>query len=121
LTALSFLANPLTTLILSEPLAASPNLDVNLTGGVDFLVRNGVSVFTYPMAVQLVRPQPLAGAFQFGITGPPGVYAVLTSTNLAVWNELGVATNSLGSASFTDVTANLSPLKFYRAFRQTGP
>jgi formylglycine-generating enzyme required for sulfatase activity len=34
---------------------------------------------------------------------------------------LGVATNSLGSINFTDVTANLSPQKFYRALLQGPP
>jgi hypothetical protein len=56
----------------------------------------------------------LVGAFQFGITGPPGVYDVLGSTDLATWSELGVATNNLGSLNFVDVTAHLSPRKFYR-------
>jgi hypothetical protein len=102
---------PLTEL--SETLAAT-----NLAATVASLRNQGVSVFTYPLAIQLVRPRTLVGAFQFGITGPPGVYAVLGSTDLAVWSALGVATNSLGSINFTDVTANLSPQKFYRALPQ---
>jgi hypothetical protein len=55
----------------------------------------------------------LIGAFQFGITGPPGVYTILGSTDLAVWSELGLATNNLGAINFTDGSAHLSPLKFY--------
>ena len=116
LVALSFLSNPLTTLVLSEPLAGSTNLAVNF-GTVASLRDQGIDVFTYPLAVQLVRPRTLAGAFQFGITGPPGVYAVLESTNLAAWSTLGIVTNDLGSISFTDVTAPFSPQKFYRALR----
>jgi len=111
-----FLGNPLTTFVLSESLAGT-----NLAGDVASLQGQGVSVFTYPLAVQLVRPRAFVGRFQFGITGPPGVYAVLGSTNLAVWNVLGVATNPLGSINFNDVTANLAPQKFYRALLQSPP
>ena len=116
LVALSFLDNPLTTLVLSEPLAGSTNLAVNFET-VASLREQGVGVFTYPLTVQLVQPRTPVGAFQFGITGPPGVYAVLESTNLAAWSTLGTVTNNLGSINFTDVTANSSPQKFYRARR----
>ena len=43
------------------------------------------------------------------------------STNLTAWSALGVATNPLGSVIFTDVTAHLSPQKFYRALLQSPP
>ena len=59
-------------------------------------------MFTYPLEVQLVRPLMLIGAFKLGITGPPGVYTVLSSTNLTVWSAVGVATNPLGSVNFHD-------------------
>jgi formylglycine-generating enzyme required for sulfatase activity len=120
LVALAFQANPLTTLVLSESLAASTNLLVNLQPLAE-LPSNEVSVFTYPLAVELVRPRMFTGRFQFGITGPPGVYAVLGSTNLAVWDLVGTANNPLGSISFNDVTVNLSPHKFYRALLQGPP
>jgi formylglycine-generating enzyme required for sulfatase activity len=81
----------------------------------------GASVFTYPLTPQLVRPLPLIGAFKFGITGPPGVYSVLGSTNLATWSAVGVATNPLGSVIFHDVTTNVLPQKFYRALLQVPP
>jgi formylglycine-generating enzyme required for sulfatase activity len=114
--ALGYLGNPLTTLVLPEFLAET-TLAIELT-----VIRNlGVSVFTYPLTVQLVRPLALVGAFKFGITGPPGVYTVLGSTNLADWSAVGVATNPLGSVNFHDVTANASPRKFYRAFWQKPP
>src|SRR5882724_2824304 len=113
---LGFLANPLVTFVLSEPLAAT-----NLAGDVASLRNQGVSVFTYPLEVQLVRPRTFTGRFQFGITGPPGVYAVLGSTDLAAWSVLGTVTNPLGSINFNDVTANLSPQKFYRALLQGPP
>jgi formylglycine-generating enzyme required for sulfatase activity len=109
--------NPFTTLVLSEPLAAT-----NLADDVAFLRNQGVSVFTYPLAVRLVSPRRTgSAAFEFTLTGPPGLYAVLSSTNLAAWSALGTATNTLGSASFTDVQANLSPQKFYRALLQSPP
>jgi Leucine-rich repeat (LRR) protein len=115
---LSFLANPLTTLVLSEPLAGSTNLTVNLTT-LAFLPGQGVSVFTYPPAIQLVRPLQLNGTFEFVISGPPGVYGVLGSTNLANWSPSGAVTNLLGSVKFTDAT--LSPQKFYRGLLQNPP
>lgn len=109
LVALGFLANPLTTFVLPEPLAA-----MNLAGDVASLQSQGVSVFTYPLTVRLVRLRQPIGAFQFVITGPPGVYAVLGSTDLVVWSELRAVANPLGSIVFTDVAAHLSPQKFYR-------
>jgi hypothetical protein len=110
-----FLGNPLTTFVLPETLAAT-----NLAGDVAFLQNQGVSVFTYPLEVQLVRPLMLIGAFKFGITGPPGVYTVLGSTNFVTWSAVGIASNPLGSVNFVDVTAHASPQKFYRTQRQ-GP
>jgi len=107
--ALGFLANPLGTLVLSEPLAAT-----NLAETVSSLRNQGVSVFTYPLTVQLVRPRTLVGAFQFGITGPPGAYVVFGSADLTTWNDVGTVTNNLGSISFTDVEAHFFPRRFYR-------
>jgi hypothetical protein len=75
----------------------------------------GISVFTYPLAVSTVSPRrTLAGAFEFTLTGPPGAYAILGSTDLAAWSALDAVTNSLGSIDFTDATAHLSQQKFYR-------
>jgi len=108
--------NPFTTLVLSEPLAAT-----TLAGDVAALRNRGVSVFTYPLEVRLVQPQMLTGGFQIGITGPPGIYTVVESTDLTAWNFLGMANNILGSINFTDVTANASPRKFYRALPQIPP
>src|SRR5262249_46853293 len=93
----------------------------NLRGTVATLQAQGVSVFIYPLAIQLLRPRPLTGAFQFGITGPPGVYFVLGSTDLGAWTQVGIATNSLGSIAFTDVESHLFPLRFYRARLLTPP
>jgi len=120
LSALSFLSNPLTTLVLSEPLAASTNLMVNLET-IASLQNQGLSVFTYPLAVQLVRPQAFVGSFKLEITGPPGVCSVFGSTNFTTWIAVGVATNPLGSVNFHDVTANASPQKFYRVLLQVPP
>jgi formylglycine-generating enzyme required for sulfatase activity len=107
--------NPLATLVVSEPLAAI------LAGEVASLRDQGISVFTYPLLPELVRVQMFSGRFQFGITGPPGVYTLLGSTNLTTWDVVGTADIPLGSVLFNDVTVNLSPQKFYRAQRQGLP
>jgi formylglycine-generating enzyme required for sulfatase activity len=117
---LSFLGNPVTSLVLSEALAASTNLSVNLTT-VSSLPSQGVSVFSYPLTIHLVRPLPLIGAFTFGITGPPGLYTVLGSADLESWSVLGTTPNPHGSVNFNDPTAQLSSRKFYRALLQVAP
>ena len=102
--------NPLTTLVLSEPLAAT-----NLATTVALLRSEGVSVITYPLAIQLISPTRTPdGAFQFSIIGPPGVYTIFGSVDLSIWSELGTLTNQFGVISFFD-QAPLSPHKFYRA------
>ena len=108
--------NPLTTFVLSEPQAAT-----KLAFTVMTLRNQGVSVFTYPLAVHLVQPLPLVGAFQFGITGPPGVYSVFGSTDLAAWSAVGMTTNILGAINFTDATSHFALQKFYRAARLDPP
>ncbi len=112
---LGFLGNPLITFVVSELQST------NLAGDVATLQSNGVSVFAYPLTVQLIRLRQPIGAFQFAITGPPGVYTVLTSADLVAWSPLGAVTNSLGAVVFTDGTAHLSPQKFYRALQQGPP
>ena len=75
-----------------------------------------MSVYTYQLVISLFSPQSTpSGAFGFALTGPPAVYSILSSTDLAAWNQLGTLTNTLGAAVFTDPQgANSSP-KFYRA------
>jgi hypothetical protein len=109
LTAIGYLGNPLTSFVLPETLAAA-----SLAGDVAFLQNQGIPIYTYPFDVHLLRPRTLTGAFQFGIMGPPGVYAVLGSVDFNSWNDLGAITNQLGSISFVDVTGDASP-RFYRA------
>ena len=93
-----------------------PLTTTGLASAVDSLRIQGVSVFTYPLATRLVSPRrTVAGALEFTLTGPPGAYAVLGSTNLVAWSVLGAATNVLGSAVFSDASAALSARKFYRA------
>jgi formylglycine-generating enzyme required for sulfatase activity len=116
LTTLFVLGNPFVTFVISEPMAAT-----NLAPVVAALRNQGVSVFTYPLVARLVQPLTLPGAFKFGITGPPGLYSVRASTNLATWGAVGVATNPLGSVIFHDVTTNVLPQKFYRALLQGPP
>ena len=112
---LGFLSNPLTLFVLSE-LAAT-----NLAADVAFLQSQGVPVFVYPLTVQLVKPRAVDGAFQFGITGPPGIYTVIGSTNLAAWSVVRTVTNRVGALTFTDVTGNLVPQKFYQLLLQGPP
>jgi hypothetical protein len=117
LIAFGFLANPLTTFVLSEPLAAT-----NLAEDVASLRDQGVSVFTYPLTIQLTSARKtVGGAFEFALTGPPGIYTVLSSTNLAVFSALGITTNQLGAINFTDATSHFSPQKFYGAARLDPP
>ena len=113
---LGFLANPLATFVLPETLAAT-----NLAGDVAALQSQGVAVFTYPRTVRLIRLRQPIGAFQFAVTGPPGAYAILGSTDLAGWSVVGTVDNPLGAIVFTDVTAHLSPQKFYRVLLQSTP
>jgi formylglycine-generating enzyme required for sulfatase activity len=102
--------NPLTQLVLSEPQATT------LAATVADLQNQGIPVFQYPLTVQLKKQVRLeGGAFRFGITGPPGFYTVLSSTNLTDWSRMDVVNNPLGSILFLDPTAQLSPQKFYRA------
>jgi hypothetical protein len=112
---LGFLSNPLVLFVLSE-LAAT-----NLAAEVPFLQSQGIPVFAYPLTVQLVKPRPSDGAFQFGITGPPGIYTVLGSTNLAAWSVVRAVTNRVGALNFHDVTGNLIPQKFYRCCCKVRP
>jgi formylglycine-generating enzyme required for sulfatase activity len=108
--------NPLTTLVLSEPLAGAGMASV-----VDSFRSQGIPVYTYPLEARLVGSLALEGAFKFGITGPPGVYSVLGSSNLTQWSAVGVATNPLGSINFHHVTSNAVPRQFYRAQLQSPP
>jgi hypothetical protein len=102
---------------LSESIAAG-----RLAGLVASLNTQGVSVITYPVAISLIAPHLREDHnFDFEVTGPPGVYTILQSADLASWSTLGLATNTLGSINFTDVTANLSSQKFYRAIPQDPP
>ncbi len=112
LTTLDLDGNPLTTLVLSEPMASK------LAGVVASLENRGVNVLTYPLSVRLTRVRQPIAAFQFVITGPPGAYTVLQSTNLLAWSAMRSVTNSMGAVTFTDGTANLSPQKFYTAVIQ---
>jgi hypothetical protein len=106
--------NPFTALVLSEAQAA-----MKLAGAVAFLRNQGISVFIYPLATRLFSPRrTAAGAFEIAFTGPPGVYAVLASTNLVGWSNIGAAINNFGTSLFTDRDANLSPQKFYRVGSQ---
>lgn len=117
LTTLLLNGNPLESLVLPESLAAS-----NLAATVTALRNQGIPVFTYPLTVQITFPQqqPI-GAFRFGITGPPGVYTVYSSTNLTTWEPLNFVNNPLGGIFYVDTDTHLSQMKFYRVIRQIPP
>lgn len=110
LSSLSLDGNPLTQLVLSEDEAA------HLPGIVATLQNQGIPVYTYPLAVQLTLPkqQPI-GAFRFGITGPPGVYAAYSSSNLVDWSAFNFVNNPLGAIFAFDSQAQFSSQKFYRS------
>jgi formylglycine-generating enzyme required for sulfatase activity len=116
LTTLLLDGNPLVTLVLSQPLAAT-----SLAGTVATLRAQSVQVFTYPLTIRLTQAQQPLGAFRFWLSGPPGVYSVLCSTNLASWSTLALTDNPLGSVFFTDTSAPLFPQRFYRAKRLQSP
>jgi hypothetical protein len=79
-------------------------------------------VFSYPLMVSLApTPQTPLGPFRFTVTGPPGHYTILTSTNLTTWSELGPSHIPLGEIIITDTTSQFSPRKFYRAQQQIAP
>jgi formylglycine-generating enzyme required for sulfatase activity len=107
--------NPLTTVVLSEPLATT------FIEEITTLRNRGVTVFTYDLSVELLDPLPLAGAFRFGISGPPGIYSVFRSTDFSDWTFVNTASNLLGKISFVDITSNATITAFYRAFPQAPP
>ncbi|MFO1512869.1 MAG: SUMF1/EgtB/PvdO family nonheme iron enzyme [Verrucomicrobiota bacterium] len=115
LNSLALDGNPLTQLVLSEPQAT------NLAATIVTLQNRGIPVFPYPLDIKLTKLIQPVGAFRFGITGPPGFYTVLSSTNLMDWSRLDVVNNPLGSVFFLDPTAQFSPQKFYRAQPLTTP
>jgi hypothetical protein len=112
LTSLFVGGNPFVTFVISEPMAAT-----NLAALVTSLQNQGVvSVHRYPLAANLLAAaQPVLGNVKITLNGPPGIYAVLGSTNLMFWSVSGSLTNNLGSALFTDLDTNRPPRKFYRA------
>jgi hypothetical protein len=107
--ALGFLANPLTTVVLPVPLAAS------LADAIVTLRSQGVLVFTYPLTIELESPRLTPSGISIDLNGPPGIYQLFSSADLATWNELHTATNSLGGARFFDSTAPPPTQRFYRA------
>ena len=115
LTTLFLAGNPLTTLVLSEPMAAT------LSNLVASLKSSGVNVFTYPLDVQLIRIREPIGAFQFAVSGPPSTYTVLASTNLANWDPIGSVSNPLGKIVFTDEMSHNFPQRFYRVAKSPNP
>jgi len=109
--------DPLATLVLPEPLAAT-----NLVFLVASLRDAGVQVFTYPLTIQMLSPTAMAdGSFEFTVVGPPGIYSIAASPDLSSWSILGMLTNQLGSARFSDPSASLSAQKFYRAHAPLQP
>lgn len=116
LTTLALDFNPLAFVVLPDSLAAT-----NLSEIVGELENDRVSVFTFPLLAQLTSEEVAGeGGFQFTLTGPPGIYAVLASTDLSTWSNIGVLTNQNGAARFSDPSP-LSSKKFFRAGLQGAP
>jgi hypothetical protein len=87
-----------------------------LEATVASLKTQGVTVYTYPLTVSLVSPaRTLASGFGFTLTGPPALYSILSSTDLATWSTPVSLNNTLGAVAFTDPAATNWPQKFYRA------
>jgi formylglycine-generating enzyme required for sulfatase activity len=117
LNTLGFLGNPLTEIILPETIAA-----LALSDEVDFLQTQGVVIFTYPLTLQLVAPgRTDTGQFGFALTGPPGIYSILSSTDLVAWSAEGTVINTHGVGRFDDPATPLLPQKFFRAALQNPP
>jgi hypothetical protein len=96
---------------LSEPLAAT-----NLAETVSSLQNENISVFIYPLTLQLISPRQTAqGTFGFALTGPPGVYALFGSPDLSTWSDLGALTNDFGVVRLEEATSTLASQKFFRA------
>jgi formylglycine-generating enzyme required for sulfatase activity len=108
--------NPVATFVLSEPLAVTGMASV-----VASYRNQGVSIFSYPLAVHLVPFAAIEETFEIGIAGPSGVYSVLGSTNLTGWSSIGIASNAFGSVTFHQENDNLSPRTFYRALLHERP
>jgi YD repeat-containing protein len=113
--------------------AISPNHKVRYTPAAGFVgtdqfiytVTDGaayseatVTVTVTPADVWLLSPALNAtnGYFSLLITGPPGAYRVLASTNLASWSDVGGVTNVTGVVSFTNVVPPGTRSGFYRAY-----
>jgi hypothetical protein len=104
----SFENDPLKTIVWPEPLSANAPL-------VQYLQSQGITILPYPLALRLaIEPQTAVGNL-LALTGPPGLYAVLQSSDLHSWSEVTVVTNDWGSAQW--ILAPNSPLdhSFYRA------
>jgi Leucine-rich repeat (LRR) protein len=103
--------NPLESLVVSEPIA-----DGNLAGEAASLKIQNVSVLTFPLTPQLIAPQQTdTGLFEFVLTGPPGTYSILASSDLVSWTDLVNVTNEIGFARIVDDDSILIPQRFYRA------
>src|SRR5262249_42669565 len=110
LMSLDLFLNPLTNLVLPEPLA-----DTNLAELVQALRNQNIVVSTYALTIHFSPPRLLPGAFHMDITGPPGVYTILGSMDFVAWSEVAVETNLFGSIRLNDSITPLSQQKFYQA------
>jgi hypothetical protein len=62
------------------------------------------------------QTQTAASGFKITLPGPPGIYTVLSCSDLAACaNSGGAVANGPGTSVFTDTAATLSLQKFYRA------
>ena len=102
LTTVNAIDNALRTVVLPEPLA-----DGSLAAWVSQLRAQGVTVHPYAIDVTLRDwRRDSGGSFSFQLSGPPGIYQVLASTNFNSSFVAGRLTNQTGYATFTNVAAN---------------
>ena len=97
-----------------DPVADSiTTIPSNWPPGDQNILPGGFSVFNNKLYI--------LGGFNINVLGPPGVYTLLGSDDLATWTELGTATNTIGDARFEDSTPFPPAHRFYRAAKAATP
>lgn len=96
------------------------NVQMSQVGNYSVVITNATgSVTSSNAALNVVQMRVSSatltnGEFELNIAGAPGVYTVLTSTNLVDWLELPVVTNYDGGILFIDRVSETFPQRFYR-------
>jgi Leucine-rich repeat (LRR) protein len=128
LTKLDLTGNNLTLLVLPPSVAAIQIREINpgllrtfsAAEGSAFNFSDprplGTTVYRYPLTPRVTSPRRSnARGFEFTVTGPPGVYKILSATEVGSWSELARLTNELGYAVFADRAASNFAHRFFQA------